>query len=48
MTGLKPGRESAGERTMSINLGLALEDMATAILIYQLAKTKEMGVELPL
>jgi ornithine cyclodeaminase/alanine dehydrogenase len=48
VAGLKPGRESAGERTMSINLGLALDDMATAIRIYQLAKTKGMGVELPL
>jgi len=46
--GLKPGRESSKERTMSINLGLALDDMATAIRIYQLAKTKGIGVELPL
>jgi ornithine cyclodeaminase/alanine dehydrogenase len=46
--GLKPGRQSAGERTMSMNLGLALDDMATAIRIYQLAKTKGIGVELPL
>ena len=29
--GLKPGRESPDECTMSINLGLALDDMATAI-----------------
>jgi ornithine cyclodeaminase/alanine dehydrogenase len=48
VSGLKPGRESSKERTMSINLGLALEDMATAIRIYQLAKAKGMGVELPL
>lgn len=46
--GLKPGRESAEERTMSMNLGIALDDMATAILIYQLAKTKGIGAELPL
>jgi ornithine cyclodeaminase/alanine dehydrogenase len=46
--GLKPGRESSKERTMSINLGLALDDMATAIRIYQLAKTKGIGVGLPL
>ena len=45
---LKPGRESAEERTMSINLGLALEDMATAIRIYKLAKAKGIGVVLPL
>jgi len=47
-SGLKPGRESSDERTMSINLGLALDDMATAIRIYQLAKAKGIGTELPL
>jgi ornithine cyclodeaminase/alanine dehydrogenase len=46
--GLKPGRESAGERTMSMNLGIALEDMVTAIRIYKLAKAKKIGTELPL
>jgi ornithine cyclodeaminase/alanine dehydrogenase-like protein (mu-crystallin family) len=46
--GLKPGRESPDECTMSINLGLALDDMATAIRIYQLAKAKGIGLELPL
>jgi ornithine cyclodeaminase/alanine dehydrogenase len=48
VAGLKPGRESSKERTMSINLGLALDDMATASRIYQLARTKGMGRELPL
>ena len=48
VAGLKPGRESSAERTMSMNLGLALDDMATASRIYQLAKTKGIGVELPL
>jgi ornithine cyclodeaminase/alanine dehydrogenase-like protein (mu-crystallin family) len=33
---------------MSINLGLALDDMATAIRIYKLAGTKRIGLELPL
>jgi ornithine cyclodeaminase/alanine dehydrogenase len=46
--GQKPGRESEHERTMSINLGLALDDMATAILIYKEAKKKGIGTELPL
>ena len=45
--GLKPGRESEQERTISINLGLALEDMATAILVYKAAKGKGLGTELP-
>lgn len=46
--GLKPGREFPEERTMSMNLGLALDDMATAIRIYQLAKAKGIGLGLPL
>jgi ornithine cyclodeaminase/alanine dehydrogenase-like protein (mu-crystallin family) len=33
---------------MSMNLGLALDDMATAIRIYRLAKTERIGAELPL
>jgi ornithine cyclodeaminase/alanine dehydrogenase len=48
VAGLKPGRESFKERTMSINLGLALDDMATAIKIYKLARAKGIGLELPL
>lgn len=46
--GLKPGRERAAERTMSINLGIALDDMATAIRIYQAARARGLGQELPL
>jgi ornithine cyclodeaminase/alanine dehydrogenase-like protein (mu-crystallin family) len=33
---------------MSINLGLALDDMATAILIYKRAVECAIGTELPL
>jgi len=44
--GKKPGRENDAERTMSMNLGLALDDMATAILIYKQAKEKGVGTEL--
>ena len=47
-TGLRPGRESPEERTMSLNLGIALEDMVTAIRIYHLAKQRKIGIELPL
>jgi ornithine cyclodeaminase/alanine dehydrogenase len=46
--GLKPGRQSASERTMSINLGLALDDMATAIRIFHLACERGLGIRLPL
>jgi ornithine cyclodeaminase/alanine dehydrogenase len=48
VAGKKPGRESPEERIISINLGLALEDMATAILIYKKALEKGIGVVLPL
>ncbi len=48
ITGQKPGRQSRDERTMTINLGLALEDVATAIRIYRRARSKGLGVELPL
>jgi len=46
--GLKLGRESAAERTMSINLGIALDDMATAIRIYQAARARGLGQALAL
>ncbi len=46
--GKKAGRQKDEERTICINLGLALDDMATAILIYQKAKIKGIGKELPL
>jgi ornithine cyclodeaminase/alanine dehydrogenase len=42
VAGKKPGREKAAERTISINLGIALDDMATAILIYK--KAVELGI----
>jgi ornithine cyclodeaminase/alanine dehydrogenase-like protein (mu-crystallin family) len=46
--GLKPGRTWPEERTMSMNLGLALDDMATAIRIYRRAREMGIGRELPL
>lgn len=46
--GKKSGRRSPKQRTASINLGLALEDMATAILIYRRALARGIGRELPL
>ncbi|MCX6986425.1 MAG: hypothetical protein NT118_17010 [Lentisphaerae bacterium] len=48
VTGRKPGREKANERTICINLGIALDDMATAILIYRKAVELGMGTVLPL
>jgi ornithine cyclodeaminase/alanine dehydrogenase len=48
VSGKKPGRESAQERTMTANLGLALDDMAVAPLIYKKAVEKGIGTVLPL
>jgi ornithine cyclodeaminase/alanine dehydrogenase len=48
VTGRKPGRESHAERTMACNLGLALDDMATAPLVFKLAVEKGLGTRLPL
>jgi len=48
IAGNKPGREAESERIAAINLGLALDDMATAIRIYQRAKERGIGTELPL
>jgi ornithine cyclodeaminase/alanine dehydrogenase len=48
VTGRKPGRQSPGERTIACNLGLALDDMATAPIIYRRAVERGMGTWLPL
>jgi len=48
VAGKKPGREDPDERVICINLGLALDDMATAVLIYEEAKARGLGIELPL
>jgi len=47
-TGQKPGRETAEERTMTANLGLALNDMAVAPLIFKKAQEKGIGTWLNL
>lgn len=47
-TGQKPGRETSEERTMTANLGLALNDMAVAPLLYHKAKEKGIGTWLDL
>jgi len=46
--GQKPGRERADERTMAINLGLALDDMAVAPEVYRRARARGLGTRLPL
>ena len=47
-SGKKPGRQSPEERTMAANLGLALDDMTVAPLLYERAKEKGIGTWLPL
>jgi ornithine cyclodeaminase/alanine dehydrogenase len=48
VTGKKQGRENADEITFAANLGLALDDMAVAPLIYKRAVEKNIGSWLPL
>ena len=48
VAGKKPGRQSPDERIIAINLGLALDDMATAPLVFRKAREMGIGVELPL
>ncbi len=48
VSGEVPGRETSEERTMSMNLGIAIEDMATAVRILESAKRKGIGQWLPL
>jgi ornithine cyclodeaminase/alanine dehydrogenase len=48
VVGKKPGRESAQERTIACNLGLALDDMAVAPLVYRRALERNLGAWLSL
>jgi len=48
VSGQKPGRQTDAERTMTANLGLAMDDMAVAPLIYRRAVEKGIGAWLPL
>ncbi len=46
--GLKPGRESGSERIFSMNMGIAVDDMVTARVLYERALERRAGVRLPL
>ena len=48
VAGTKPGRQSGDERTLAINLGLALDDMAVAPEVYRRAVERGIGTWLPL
>jgi ornithine cyclodeaminase/alanine dehydrogenase-like protein (mu-crystallin family) len=47
-SGKRPGRERDDERNICCNLGLAIDDMATAILLYERAVERGIGTWLPL
>ncbi len=46
--GLKDGRRNDRERLICMNLGIALEDMATALLVLERAVSSGLGTRLPL
>ncbi len=48
VAGYKPGRETSEEKTMTANLGLALDDMAVAPLVYRRAIDQGIGTWLTL
>jgi ornithine cyclodeaminase/alanine dehydrogenase len=48
VAGLKPGRQNDQERTLAMNLGLALDDMAVAPEVYRRACDRGLGVWLEL
>lgn len=48
VVGKKAGRERADEVTLACNLGIALDDMATAPLVLKRARELGLGVSLPL
>jgi ornithine cyclodeaminase/alanine dehydrogenase len=48
VSGRKPGRDRSTQRTMAMHLGLAIEDVVTAIRIYDRAVAQGIGSRLPL
>ena len=48
VTGVKSGRQSQSERTMALNLGLAMDDMAVAPEVYRRARERSLGTWLEL
>ncbi len=47
-SGMKPGRQIDTEKIFCMNMGIAVDDMVTAKLIYERALKKRAGVRLPL
>jgi ornithine cyclodeaminase/alanine dehydrogenase-like protein (mu-crystallin family) len=47
VAGKGPGRTSSAQRIVGINMGIALEDVASALVIYRRARELDVGTELP-
>lgn len=48
IAGLKIGRQSDDQKILVMNMGVAVEDVATARVIYEIAKKDGIGIALPL
>ena len=48
VAGFKPGREDPMERIFSMNMGIAVDDMVTAKMVYRRALERGIGIKLPL
>ena len=48
VAGWKPGRQNDRQRTLAMNLGLAMDDMAVAPEVYRRARARGLGIALPL
>jgi ornithine cyclodeaminase len=48
LSGVRPGRRSAGELTVYKATGHAVEDVAAARLVYDRARVEGAGIQLPL
>lgn len=48
ISGVKPARQTDDERIISMHLGLAIEDVATGLRLYQKALAEGIGTRLPL
>lgn len=46
VTGSRPGRTAASERIVCINMGIALEDVSSAVVVYRRARERGLGIEL--
>jgi len=46
VAGKQPGRTSPRQRTLSMQLGLAIEDMVTGIRIFERARARGIGMQL--